>query len=219
MAKRRFAKSIIKNNPFKKLSAVFISLVLLFILSIVLYFVFNKYTMENFVARDSPKMVIGLWTDDNRSLGNSFITNEWVHVVAHFNKFATFKKGTLTDFIAYLRDIARDTKMEALLTDANIEEYKKMWRPELPFVTCNILVNNRLVEGAPEAFLSRTHLTSGNISKYISTYSSMYFNELYIDTESSNSSNSSTPKQVKDAETAVKTAELDANNANNANYP
>ena len=217
MAKRRFAKSIIKNNPFKKLSAVFISLVLLFILSIVLYFVFNKYTVENFVARDDPKIVIGLWTDDNRSLGNSFVTNEWVHVVAHFNKFATFKKGTLTDFVAYARDIARDTKIEALFTDANIEEYKKVWRPELPFVTCQLLVNNRFVEEAPQAFFSRTHLTSHNISKYITTYSSMYYNELY--TTSSNSSNSSTPQQVTDATNAVNTAQQDANNANNANYP
>jgi len=214
MAKRRFAKSIIKNNPFKKLSAVFISLVLLFILSIVLYFVFNKYTVENFVAKDSPKMVIGLWTDDARGLGNSFVMNEWVHVVAHFNKFATFQKGTLTDYIAYLRDKTRGTNMEAWMTDANIAEYKKVWNAELPFVTCHILVNNRYAERAPEAFLSRTNLTSANISKYIAKYSSIYYNELYIDTTSSNSS---TPQQVTDATNAVKTAELDANNAKNAN--
>lgn len=216
MAKRRFAKSIIKNNPFKKLSAVFISLVLLFILSIVLYFVFNKYTVENFVARDDIKMVIWLCTDDNRSQGNSFVTTEWVHVIAHFDKFATFKTGSLTDFTAYARDILRGTEMEQYMTNANIEEWKKMWKAEIPFVTCNILLNNSLVgvEGAPQSFLSRTMLTSGNISKYITTNSSKYYNELYIDTTSSNSS---TPQQVTDATNAVNTAQQDANNANNAN--
>ena len=213
MAKRRFTKSIIKNNPFKKLSAVFISLVLLFILSIVLYFVFNKYTVENFEARDDLKIVIFLCTDANRSLGNRFVTNEWIQVVAQFNKFATFKTGSITDFIAYLRDSTRGTKLEALMTDANIEEWKKTWNAELPFVTCNIFVENRYVQSAPEAFLSRTNLTSANISRYITTYSSFYYNELYIDTTSSNSSNSSTPQQVKDACTAVNTAKLDANNA------
>jgi hypothetical protein len=50
MAKRGFIKSIQKNSPFKKLSTTFISLALLFILSIVLYFVFNKYTIENFAV-------------------------------------------------------------------------------------------------------------------------------------------------------------------------
>ena len=214
MAKRRFAKSIIKNNPFKKLSAVFISLVLLFILSIVLYFVFNKYTVENFVARDDKKMVIWLCTDDNNSVGNSFVTTEWVHVIAHFDKFATFKTGSLTDFTAYVRDVLRGTEHGQNMTNAHIEEWKKMWRAEIPFVTCNILLNNRLVEGAPQSFLSRTNLTSGNISKYITTYSSIYFNELYIDTTSSNSS---TPQQVTDATNAVNTAQQDANNANNAN--
>ena len=214
MAKRGFVKSIQKSSPFKKLSATFISLAFLFVISIVLHFVFNKYSLENFVARDDLKMVIALWTDENNSQGNSFVTNEWTQVVAHFNKFATFKKGSLTDFIAYVRDVTKGTKMEQYMTDANIEEWKKIWRTELPFVTCNILRNNRVVEGAPESFLSRTMLTSGNVSKYITTYSSIYYNELYIDTTSSNSS---TPQQVTDATNAVNTAQQAANNANNAN--
>ena len=223
MAKRRFAKSIIKNNPFKKLSAVFISLVLLFILSIVLYFVFNKYTVENFVAKRNPGIVVSLWTDNEGSQGNSFVTNEWLHIVNYYDKFATFKQGKLADFIVYAKDVTKGTNMEALMTDANIEVYQPLWRAQLPFVTCHFLENGRLSEGwrsPPEqAFFAYTELTSANITKYISTVSTKYHIALYTDPTYSNSSNSSTPQQVKDAETAVKTAELDANNANNANYP
>jgi Na+/H+ antiporter NhaC len=46
MVKAGFIKSIQKNTPFKKLSTSFISLAMLFILSIVLYFVFNKQFRE-----------------------------------------------------------------------------------------------------------------------------------------------------------------------------
>jgi hypothetical protein len=46
MAKGGLIKTIQKNIPFKKLSTTFISLAILFILSIVLYFIFNKYIVE-----------------------------------------------------------------------------------------------------------------------------------------------------------------------------
>ena len=46
MAKGGLIKTIQKNIPFKKLSTTFISLAMLFILSIVLYFIFNKYIVE-----------------------------------------------------------------------------------------------------------------------------------------------------------------------------
>jgi len=46
MVKAGFIKSIQKNTPFKKLSTSFISLAMIFILSIVLYFVFNKQFRE-----------------------------------------------------------------------------------------------------------------------------------------------------------------------------
>jgi predicted PurR-regulated permease PerM len=46
MTKGGLIKTIQKNIPFKKLSTTFISLAILFILSIVLYFIFNKYIVE-----------------------------------------------------------------------------------------------------------------------------------------------------------------------------
>ena len=42
MAKRGFVKSIQKAGSMKKLSATFISLAFLFVISIILHFVFNK---------------------------------------------------------------------------------------------------------------------------------------------------------------------------------
>lgn len=52
MVKAGFIKSIQKNTPFKKLSTSFISLAMLFILSIVLYFVFNKQFREGIKNND-----------------------------------------------------------------------------------------------------------------------------------------------------------------------
>jgi hypothetical protein len=46
MAKRGFVKSIQKAGSLKKLSATFISLAFLFVISIVLHFVFNKQFRE-----------------------------------------------------------------------------------------------------------------------------------------------------------------------------
>jgi len=46
MAKRGFVKSIQKAGSIKKLSATFISLAFLFVISIVLHFVFNKQFRE-----------------------------------------------------------------------------------------------------------------------------------------------------------------------------
>lgn len=55
MAKRGSIKSIQKTSPFKKLSATFISLAFLFVISIVLHFVFNKHSVENFVEGNGKK--------------------------------------------------------------------------------------------------------------------------------------------------------------------
>jgi preprotein translocase subunit SecG len=56
MAKRGFVKSIQKAGSLKKLSATFISLAFLFVISIVLHFVFNKQFREgNANMKDTKK--------------------------------------------------------------------------------------------------------------------------------------------------------------------
>lgn len=59
MAKRRSMKSFQKAGSLKKLSATFISLAFLFVISIVLHFVFNKYTVENFDVSGNNLQVSG----------------------------------------------------------------------------------------------------------------------------------------------------------------
>jgi len=69
MAKGGLIKTIQKNIPFKKLSTTFISLAILFILSIVLYFIFNKYIVEgNENMKAKPKENI---TDPLAGLNNA----------------------------------------------------------------------------------------------------------------------------------------------------
>jgi preprotein translocase subunit SecG len=64
MAKRGFVKSIQKVGSLKKLSATFISLVFLFVISIVLHFVFNKQFREgNANMKDTNKDNVQ-YTDD-----------------------------------------------------------------------------------------------------------------------------------------------------------
>jgi preprotein translocase subunit SecG len=64
MAKRGFVKSIQKAGSIKKLSATFISLAFLFVISIVLHFVFNKQFREgNANMKDTKKNNVQ-YTDD-----------------------------------------------------------------------------------------------------------------------------------------------------------
>ena len=58
MAKSGFIKTIQKNSPFKNLSTAFITLALLFIVSIILYFVFNKHSLENLENSDNNTTII-----------------------------------------------------------------------------------------------------------------------------------------------------------------
>lgn len=55
MAKRGFVKSIQKAGSLKKLSATFISLAFLFVISIVLHFVFNKQFREGNTNMEETK--------------------------------------------------------------------------------------------------------------------------------------------------------------------
>jgi hypothetical protein len=65
MAKRGFVKSIQKAGSLKKLSATFISLAFLFVISIVLHFVFNKQFREgNANIKKAPPDQSVTYTDD-----------------------------------------------------------------------------------------------------------------------------------------------------------
>ena len=175
MAKRGFIKSIIKTSPFKKLSTTFISLVLLFILSIVLHFIFKKYTVETFIPKDDARIEVMLWTDDFGSINNKFVSNEWMDIVNSYDKFATFGKGDLADYKKYVQNVFKGTPTEPHTTDANLEHAKQF----LPFVTVCLFVDNKLNQDQKPGFYFGTMLTTANIKSNISRHLSKDYKKLY----------------------------------------
>ena len=89
MAKSGFIKTIQKNSPFKNLSTAFITLALLFIVSIILYFVFNKYTIEGF---DKKIQKVTLITSRTRGVKPiAFIVhNDWNKIKTKYNNNFSF---------------------------------------------------------------------------------------------------------------------------------
>lgn len=185
MAKRRFIKSIQKSSPFKKLSVTFISLALLFILSIILYFVFNKYSVENFTPKANARIEVILWTDDEGSVNNKFVTDEWIDIVTTYSKFAKFDKGDFAGFKNYLRNGFKGTDKEQYTTDANLDQLKTA----LPLVTVSLIVDNKI--DGDLGLITCDPNTGTFIKNRIATYSSKDYNKLYSNSTSSEPSMSS----------------------------
>jgi hypothetical protein len=55
MAKAEFLRTIKKNIPFVNLSTTFIFLAIIFLISIISFFIFNKHIVENLAMPDSKK--------------------------------------------------------------------------------------------------------------------------------------------------------------------
>ena len=74
-----------------------------------------------------------LWTDDNGSLDNSFVKNEWLDLVVKYEKYATFGYGSLTEYVTYINSI---TKVFGKTTfNKPTEEDIKNAKNQLPFVS------------------------------------------------------------------------------------
>jgi type II secretory pathway component PulC len=89
MAKRGFIKTIQNNSPLKKLSTTFISLALLFILSIILYFVVNKFNLEgnaNMNRCNTPLEVVLITSNAKKIQPHDFIVrNDWQKIKNKYN--------------------------------------------------------------------------------------------------------------------------------------
>ena len=133
MVKVDFLKSMKPNNFFKKYSKPFALLAILIILSSVLFFSYNNNLIENFTPKSNAKIEVMLWTDDNGSLENSFVKNEWLDLVAKYGKYATFGYGSFTEYVTYLNGI---TKMfgKPFSKKPTEEDYKNT-KNQLPFVS------------------------------------------------------------------------------------
>ena len=195
MAKRRFIKSIQKSSPFKKLSVTFISLALLFILSILLHFVFNKYSVENFTPKANARIEVMLWTDDEGSVNNKFVTGEWLNIVTSYDKFAKFDKGDFAGFKSYIQNGVRGTDKEAEVTDEKLEPFRQI----LPVVTVSLIVDNKFTGvNGDIAFYTCDTSTGVAIKTEIAKHLSKNYNKLFSNSTpspSSTSSTSSTPSR------------------------
>jgi hypothetical protein len=91
MAKRGFIKTIQNNSPLKKLSTTFISLALLFILSIILYFVVNKFNVEGNANMNTitcgRKLEVVLITSKAKNVRphDFIVRNDWQKIKNNYN--------------------------------------------------------------------------------------------------------------------------------------
>lgn len=84
MAKAGFIKTIKKNIPFKNISTNFLYLVLLFILSILMFFVFNKYNVET--LRNNITLEVTLIGSYNNTTHKFIRDNAFAKLKQEYNK-------------------------------------------------------------------------------------------------------------------------------------
>ena len=102
MAKRGFIKTIQNNSPLKNLSTTFISLALLFILSIILYFVVNKFTVEGFTG---DKKIEATFITSNANSNHKFTDSMWNKIKSEYiQSNVTFKKADKQDTDKYITE-------------------------------------------------------------------------------------------------------------------
>ena len=140
MVKVDFLKSMKNNNFFKKYSKPFALLAILIILSSVLFYSYNNYSLENFTPKSNAKIEVMLWTDDTGSLENSFVKNEWLDLVAKYGKYATFGYGSFTEYVKYLNGITK--VFGKPFSEKPKEEDYTNAKTQLPFVSIVVDIEN-----------------------------------------------------------------------------
>jgi hypothetical protein len=160
MAKRGFVKSIQKAASLKKLSATFISLAFLFVISIVLHFVFNKYIVEGNANRFKPSceggLEVVLITSNARNIAphDFIVRNDWQKIQNNYENFNKFPIKFFKD------DKASTTKYikNAILSESNY-----------PMVVIREMSN----KGKPPRYITdikRNQLTYDALNNQISSY-------------------------------------------------
>jgi len=173
MVKTGFLKTV-KNNIFFKKS--FIILGLLVILAIVLFSSFNSCSIENFTFKSNSKIEVMLWTDDNGSLDNNFVKNEWLELVTKYEKYATFGYGSLTEYVTYINGL---TKFFGKNIDKKYtqEDFKSL-KDEFPFVSIVVEIDKvRDYVG----YAAHGSLTTENIKNTLFLNINKYYRKLYSD--------------------------------------
>ena len=125
-----------KSNFFKKYSKPLALLAILIILSSVLFSSYNNYSVENLTPL-GPVIDVMLWTDKAGSLGNSFVTTDWLELVNTYKGFPNINFGQqkVSEIVKYL-----EPEKNSHFKDWN----ESTVTPFVPFIT--ILIDNKGVK-------------------------------------------------------------------------
>ena len=165
---------MVKSNFLKKFSKPLALLAILIILIIVLFSCVNNYSVENFTPKNNARVEVMLWTDDWGSIGNTFVTTEWLDIVNAYKGFPniTFGKGKATEVAKYV-DVSKNPIYESWTSTD--------FRTMMPLVSTFLVVDT--LKGQPALFAGAT-LTSAFIKRQIGTYFSRDYDKLFTNTPS-----------------------------------
>ena len=83
---------MVKSNIFKGLGKSFVILAILIILSMLLFSSGNSCLVENLTPL-GPVIDVMLWTDNNGSMGNSFVNTDWFELINTYKNFPNINFG------------------------------------------------------------------------------------------------------------------------------
>ena len=188
MVKVDFFKSMKNTSFFKKYSKPFVLIAILIILSSVLFFSYNNYLLEDFTSKRNAKIEVMLWTDDNGSLENSFVKNEWLDLVAKYEKYATFVYGSFTQYVTYINGITKvyGKTISKKYTDEDLKNLKN----QLPFVSIIVDIDK---DRDYVGFASGTSLTTENIRSTLFSNINKDYRKLYTNAHMSTPTTNPSP--------------------------
>jgi hypothetical protein len=172
MVKPGFLKTITKNMPLKK---SFIILGLLIILTIVLFFSLNNYSIENLTPL-GPVIDVMLWTDSMGSMSNSFVNTDWLELINTYKGFPNINFGQ-----------RKISEMVKYFEPEKHPQFKGWDEPTIAqYIPCiTILVDDKGVKsflgaGAPSGgFFTGPSLTLQNVKKALGNVFSKNYEKLY----------------------------------------
>jgi len=173
MVKSDFLKSMKNTNFFKNYSKPLAVLAILIILSIVLFYSYKEYSLENFKPKPDVKLEVGLWVNNFGSVDNIFVRSQWLEFVNKYEGFPNieFLKENASNFIKYL-DVDKN---------ANYSSFKDVDYVRPPFNTfASIIISYK--DGTkliPTNFLFGKDLTFENLTMQLNRVFTDHYTTLY----------------------------------------
>jgi hypothetical protein len=180
MVKSDFLKSMKNTNFFKNYSKPLAVLAILIILSIVLFYSYKEYSLENLTPL-GPTIDVMLWTDANGSTNNIFVNTYWLGLINTYKGFPNINFGQrkISEMVKYFEP-EKNTQFNTW-NEGAMAQY-------VPCIT--ILVDDKGVKsllgaGAPAGgFFSGPTLTLEHVMKSIAGVFSKNYDKLYSNSPS-----------------------------------